>query len=240
VLNVVSSWSRSTGEALAGHRSVDKIAFTGSTATGIKVAHAATANLNRATLELGGKSPQIVFPDADLEAAATALSRGVCGDGPDLHGRITIDRARVRPRPTDRAGSGPVPDNWRALRVRWEAGHATGFVLFLAAFVLLLLARSIQHRSNQMIAPQSRHPACGDNTGSCHIVLTTRPGMSPSLEALPKLAAPAARALRAAGYTQPRQLAGMRRSDLARLHVIGPKALKTIESALQEHGLSLS
>jgi len=77
VFNVVSSWSRATGEALAGHRGIDKVAFTGSTATGIKVAHAATENLNRATLELGGKSPQIVFPDADLDAAANGLISGV-------------------------------------------------------------------------------------------------------------------------------------------------------------------
>ncbi|MFD2025274.1 aldehyde dehydrogenase [Promicromonospora aerolata] len=77
VLNAVSGWSRSTGESLASHREIDKVAFTGSTATGIKVAHAATENLNRATLELGGKSPQIVFADADLEAAANGLVSGV-------------------------------------------------------------------------------------------------------------------------------------------------------------------
>jgi acyl-CoA reductase-like NAD-dependent aldehyde dehydrogenase len=77
VLNVVAGSSRTTGEALAGHRGIDKVAFTGSTATGIKVAHAATDNLNRATLELGGKSPQIVFPDADLKAVANGLISGV-------------------------------------------------------------------------------------------------------------------------------------------------------------------
>lgn len=77
VLNVVTGWDRSTGEALAAHRGIDKVAFTGSTATGIKVAQAATANLNRVTLELGGKSPQVVFPDADLDAAANGLVAGV-------------------------------------------------------------------------------------------------------------------------------------------------------------------
>jgi acyl-CoA reductase-like NAD-dependent aldehyde dehydrogenase len=77
VLNVVTGWDRSTGEALAGHRGVDKIAFTGSTATGARVAQAASANLNRVTLELGGKSPQIVFADADLDAAANGLVAGV-------------------------------------------------------------------------------------------------------------------------------------------------------------------
>ncbi|TQM36967.1 aldehyde dehydrogenase [Pseudonocardia cypriaca] len=77
VLNVVTGLHRATGEALASHRGVDKIAFTGSTATGAKVAQAAAANLNRVTLELGGKSPQIVFPDADLDAAANGLVAGV-------------------------------------------------------------------------------------------------------------------------------------------------------------------
>jgi (Z)-2-((N-methylformamido)methylene)-5-hydroxybutyrolactone dehydrogenase len=77
VLNVVTGWDRSTGEALAVHQGVDKIAFTGSSATGARVAQAAVANFNRVTLELGGKSPQIVFPDADLDAAANGLIAGV-------------------------------------------------------------------------------------------------------------------------------------------------------------------
>ncbi|MGY1690286.1 aldehyde dehydrogenase [Geodermatophilus sp. SYSU D01105] len=77
VLNVVTGWDRSTGERLAAHPGVDKVAFTGSTATGIKVAQAAAGNVNRVTLELGGKSPQIVFPDADLDAAANGLVAGV-------------------------------------------------------------------------------------------------------------------------------------------------------------------
>jgi (Z)-2-((N-methylformamido)methylene)-5-hydroxybutyrolactone dehydrogenase len=77
VLNVVAGWDRATGEALATHTGIDKVAFTGSSATGAKVAQAAVANFNRVTLELGGKSPQIVFPDADLDAAANGLVAGV-------------------------------------------------------------------------------------------------------------------------------------------------------------------
>jgi len=77
VLNVVTGLSRSTGAALAGHPGVNKVAFTGSTATGRAVAHAAADNLSRVTLELGGKSPQVVFPDADLRAAANGLVAGV-------------------------------------------------------------------------------------------------------------------------------------------------------------------
>ncbi len=77
VLNVVTGWARATGEALASHKGIDKVAFTGSTATGIKVGQAAIANVNKITLELGGKSPQVVFPDADLDAAANGLIAGV-------------------------------------------------------------------------------------------------------------------------------------------------------------------
>ncbi|MGQ0618179.1 MAG: aldehyde dehydrogenase [Acidimicrobiia bacterium] len=77
VFNVVTSSSRQTGAALAGHPGVDKVAFTGSTVTGRSVAHAAAENLNRVTLELGGKSPQVVFPDADLQAASNGLVAGV-------------------------------------------------------------------------------------------------------------------------------------------------------------------
>ena len=76
-LNCVTGWSRETGAALAAHKGVDKIAFTGSSATGAKVAQAAGANLHKVTLELGGKSPQIVFADADLDAAANGLVAGV-------------------------------------------------------------------------------------------------------------------------------------------------------------------
>ena len=77
VFNVVAGSSRELGASLASHKGVDKVAFTGSTATGRAVAHAAADNLNRVTLELGGKSPQIVFEDADLPAAANGIIAGV-------------------------------------------------------------------------------------------------------------------------------------------------------------------
>ncbi len=77
VINAVTGQSRETGAALAGHAGVDKVAFTGSTATGRAVAKAAAENINKVTLELGGKSPQVVFPDADLAAAANGVIAGV-------------------------------------------------------------------------------------------------------------------------------------------------------------------
>ena len=76
-VNVVSGLSRDVGAHLAGHPGIDKVAFTGSTATGRAVAKAAAENVNKVTLELGGKSPQIVFADADLAAAANGLIAGV-------------------------------------------------------------------------------------------------------------------------------------------------------------------
>lgn len=77
VYNVVTGVGPVAGRALAGHPGVDKVAFTGSTATGISVAHSAADNLSRVTLELGGKSAQVVFADADLAAAANGVIAGV-------------------------------------------------------------------------------------------------------------------------------------------------------------------
>jgi acyl-CoA reductase-like NAD-dependent aldehyde dehydrogenase len=77
VVNVVTGWGPETGKALSAHPGVDKVAFTGSTETGKAVAHAAADNVTRVSLELGGKSAQVVFADADLDAAANGLVAGV-------------------------------------------------------------------------------------------------------------------------------------------------------------------
>ena len=77
VFNVITGNGPGVGRALVRHPGVDKVAFTGSTATGIDVAEGATSHLARVTLELGGKSAQVVFPDADLEAAANGIIAGV-------------------------------------------------------------------------------------------------------------------------------------------------------------------
>ena len=69
VINIVTGHGAVVGAALADHPGVDKIAFTGSRATGQKLIEASKGNLKRLTLELGGKSPHVVFDDADLEAA---------------------------------------------------------------------------------------------------------------------------------------------------------------------------
>jgi len=67
VLNVVTGYGHEAGKALAEHTDVNKISFTGSTATGKQIVQAAMGNMKRVTLELGGKSPSIVFADAELD-----------------------------------------------------------------------------------------------------------------------------------------------------------------------------
>jgi phenylacetaldehyde dehydrogenase len=76
VVNVVPGYGHSAGAALAGHPDVDKISFTGSTAVGKDIIRASAGNLKKVTLELGGKSPFVVFPDADLERAIPGAVRG--------------------------------------------------------------------------------------------------------------------------------------------------------------------
>ncbi len=67
VVNIVTGLGETTGAALVAHPGVDKIAFTGSTAVGKIIHKSATDTLKRVSLELGGKSPVVIFPDADLE-----------------------------------------------------------------------------------------------------------------------------------------------------------------------------
>jgi len=76
ILNVVTGFG-DAGAALVAHPGVDKIAFTGSTEVGKEIVRACAGNLKKVSLELGGKSPHIVFPDANLEAAATAVANGI-------------------------------------------------------------------------------------------------------------------------------------------------------------------
>jgi len=77
VLNVVTGFGPVAGAALVDHPEVDKIAFTGSTAVGQEIMRRAASTLKRVTLELGGKSPNIVFADADLDVAVRGASNGI-------------------------------------------------------------------------------------------------------------------------------------------------------------------
>ncbi len=77
VINIVPGFGETAGAALAAHADVDKIAFTGSTEVGKLILKAAAGNLKKISLELGGKSPNVVFQDADLKAAIPGSSNAV-------------------------------------------------------------------------------------------------------------------------------------------------------------------
>lgn len=77
VINIVPGYGETAGQALVDHPMVDKIAFTGSTEVGKMIMRNAAGSLKRVTLELGGKSPNIILPDADLSAAIPGALNGV-------------------------------------------------------------------------------------------------------------------------------------------------------------------
>src|SRR5215210_7724050 len=77
VVNIVPGYGETAGAALAAHPDIDKVAFTGSTEVGKIVAKAAADNLTKVSLELGGKAPNIVFADADIEQAVNGAMMGI-------------------------------------------------------------------------------------------------------------------------------------------------------------------
>jgi phenylacetaldehyde dehydrogenase len=91
VVNVVNGYGETAGAALAAHDGVDKIAFTGSTEVGRLIATAATGNLKKVSLELGGKSPNIVFADADPEAAIAGAANAIFFN----HGQCCVAGSRL-------------------------------------------------------------------------------------------------------------------------------------------------
>lgn len=123
VVNIVTGPGESAGRPLVEHPDVDKIAFTGSTRVGKSILSAAGGTLKRITLELGGKSPVFIFPDAQLEGATAAAANGIffntgqiCAAGSRLfvHERVydrvmegVVSRAR-----TLKIGPGTEPDTF--------------------------------------------------------------------------------------------------------------------------------
>jgi len=96
VLNVITGGGSSVGQAIVEHPGIDKVAFTGDTSTGKGIMRTAAETLKHITLELGGKSPNIVFADADLDAAVRGATIGifygkgeVCAAG----SRLLVDKA---------------------------------------------------------------------------------------------------------------------------------------------------
>jgi betaine-aldehyde dehydrogenase len=91
VVNVLPGPGGEIGEYMAAHPEIDKIAFTGETATGAKILKAAADTIKKVSLELGGKSPNIVFADADLEKAAAAAVPAAFGNS----GQVCTARTRL-------------------------------------------------------------------------------------------------------------------------------------------------
>jgi phenylacetaldehyde dehydrogenase len=90
VVNIVTG-EGDAGAALAEHPDVDKISFTGSTEVGKSIIRAASGNLKRVTLELGGKSPVVIFPDADLDRAIAGAARGIFANS----GQVCVANSRL-------------------------------------------------------------------------------------------------------------------------------------------------
>ncbi|KAK4163495.1 aldehyde dehydrogenase domain-containing protein [Cladorrhinum sp. PSN259] len=91
VVNIINGYGREAGAALVQHPDVDKIAFTGSTTTGKEIMKMASATMKNITLETGGKSPLIVFEDADLDLAATWSHIGIMSN----QGQICTATSRI-------------------------------------------------------------------------------------------------------------------------------------------------
>lgn len=96
VFNVITGYGREAGAALSGHPGVDYVTFTGSPATGTAIQQAAAGNNRGVTMELGGKSPQIVFADADIAKALPVLVNAIIQNGGQTcsaGSRVLIERA---------------------------------------------------------------------------------------------------------------------------------------------------
>jgi phenylacetaldehyde dehydrogenase len=91
VVNIVTGYGETAGAALVAHEEVDKIAFTGSTEVGRLIAKAATGNLKKVSLELGGKSPNIVFSDADPQVAIAGAANAIFFN----HGQCCVAGSRL-------------------------------------------------------------------------------------------------------------------------------------------------
>ncbi len=161
VVNIVTGTGESAGRPLVEHPDVDKIAFTGSTRVGKSILSAAGSTLKRVTLELGGKSPVFIFPDAQLEGATAAAANGIffntgqiCAAGSRLfiHERVyeqvmegVVNRAR-----TLKIGPGAEPDTFMGPVVSaQQLERITGYV------------RSGQQQGAEVVAGEQTLPSKG-------------------------------------------------------------------------------
>lgn len=114
VVNIVTGFGHVVGAALVEHPGIDKISFTGSTEVGIKIGEIAARNMKKSTLELGGKSPVIVFEDADLDIAIPGAAWAIYGN----HGQNCCAGSRlyVQEKIFDKVASG-VADIAKAIKL---------------------------------------------------------------------------------------------------------------------------
>jgi phenylacetaldehyde dehydrogenase len=160
-VNIIAGFGETAGAAIAAHPGIDKVAFTGSTDVGKMIVRAATGNLKKVTLELGGKSPVIVFRDADLEAASAGAAAGifynqgqVCTAGSRLYvhksafDRVVADVADIAGK--IRLGRGLDPDTQMGPLVSDEQlGRVLGFI------------GAGQHQGATIVAGGDRHGDTG-------------------------------------------------------------------------------
>lgn len=161
VVNIVTGTGESAGRALVEHPDVDKIAFTGSTRVGKSILSAAGGTLKRVTLELGGKSPVFIFPDAQIDGATAAAANGIffntgqiCAAGSRLfvHERVydevmggVIERAKSL-----KIGPGAEPDTFMGPLVSaQQLERVAGYV------------RSGQQQGAEIVAGEQTLPAKG-------------------------------------------------------------------------------
>ena len=110
VVNIVPGYGETAGAALAAHPDVDKVAFTGSTEVGKLILQAAAGNLKKVSLELGGKSPNVVFGDVDIDAAVGRIvERDLLQSRTVLLRRISLVRPERHLRQGSRRRIGPTP-----------------------------------------------------------------------------------------------------------------------------------
>ncbi|MFE7419992.1 aldehyde dehydrogenase family protein [Rhodococcus sp. NPDC057529] len=140
VVNVVAG-GRATGAELSASPDLDKLAFTGSTRTGQAVMVAAAQGLTKVSLELGGKSPHVVFADADLDAAVDAVMAGIWTNA----GQVCIAGSRLI---IERSVHDSFLDELHKRTAQLTLGHG----LAVGTDVGPLISRTQQHRVRQMIA----------------------------------------------------------------------------------------
>ena len=138
VVNIVPGYGETAGAALAAHPDVDKIAFTGSTEVGKLIVQAATGNLKKVSLELGGKSPNVVFADGDVDQAIAGASMAIffnhgqcCSAGSRLYVSGLAEaakKAKVGPGLDPSTDMGPLVSEEQLKRVcgYLESGFAEG------------------------------------------------------------------------------------------------------------------